>query len=328
MLRVIDDVLDFSKIEVGRMDIELTPVDLGALVADVVSLYQGHANSKGVRLLQSPPQLEAPTVLADSVRLRQVLSNLVSNGTKFTHQGEVAIEWNWKRVEDRVGVTFRVRDTGVGIPEDKLESVFGRFIQVDNSTHRRYGGSGLGLAICKRLVELMDGRIAVESALGKGSVFTVEIAFRFAGDQKAEPSEPVAEPAGVGTGTVKVLLAEDNRVNILVAKKLLERCGCSVDVAEDGLAAISQALANRYDLILMDMQMPTCDGVEATKTLRQEEAKSGSHRTIIALTANAMSDDRRTCKEAGMDDFLAKPITLAALSEMIEKWVRPETASL
>lgn len=320
LLRVINDILDFSKIEAGKLEIEQTPVEIPALVADIVSLYQGHADSKGIGLAQLQPEELPPTILADPVRLRQVLSNLVANAVKFTHSGDVKVVWNWSCIDESVHLTLEVRDTGVGIPSDRIDAIFGRFTQADNSTHRRYGGSGLGLAISRHLVSLMGGTLGVTSRVGAGSTFRVELAFRIADrvdsfrDGASGASHQVLRPHS------RVLLAEDNHVNIMVARRLLEQCGCVVDVAEDGLAAISHALAQDYDLILMDMQMPTCDGVEATKALRQHEGGGRRRRTIIALTANAMADDRRTCLEAGMDDFLPKPITLASLRAALEKW--------
>jgi PAS domain S-box-containing protein len=317
LLRVIDDILDFSKIEAGKMDIELTATEIGALVADVVSLYQGHAESKGIGLEQLVPASTPPTVLADPVRVKQILSNLVMNATKFTHSGGVKVAWDWSKRGDLIDLSFEVRDTGVGIPQDRIEAVFGRFTQVDSTTHRKYGGSGLGLAICRRLVELMGGRIEVSSEVGVGSTFSVAICCRQAPETVVDPVGSTPEELTAG---IRILLAEDNKVNVMVARRLLEQCGCTVEVAEDGLAAISKALSNTYDLVLMDMQMPTCDGVEATKTLRQHESAEGRRRIIVALTANAMSDDRRTCLEAGMDDFLPKPITLAALRSMLSKW--------
>lgn len=320
LLRVIDDILDLSRIDANKLEIERTRVDVDQLCADVIALFQGHAQAKSVALRCAPPHEKAPRVLADSVRLRQVLSNLIANGVKFTDKGEVTLSWNW--MQDSVGVrmSFNVADTGAGIPEDRTIAVFESFTQADGSTQRRFGGTGLGLTISKRLVELMGGSISVKSDVGVGTSFTVELSFETAPVWSEEAQGPDSGASQATVRNVRVLLAEDNAVNILVARRLLEHCGCEVDVAENGLRAIAMASSGNYDLVLMDVQMPTCDGLEATRVIRMAEARDGRRRLpVYALTANAMRGDREECLAAGMDGFLAKPIPLAALQAVLNE---------
>ncbi|MGV3615394.1 MAG: PAS domain S-box protein [Fimbriimonas sp.] len=309
LLRVIDDVLDLSKIEAGKLDIERTRVNLTEIAADVVALYQGHAQAKGIALRAvSAARSIPPRVLADPVRLRQVLANLVSNAVKFTERGEVVLEWYWRSSGNAVVVGSDVRDTGIGIPAERLDAVFESFAQADGSTHRKYGGTGLGLTISKRLVGLMGGSISVASKVGQGTVFTVALTLEIA-PTWTEPEKGSASSSAAGGRSLRVLLAEDNAVNVQVARRILERNGCAVDVVDNGLRAISLAATEGYDLVLMDVQMPICDGLEATRAIRQAEAREGKPRLpIYALTANAMSEDRAECLAAGMDGFLAKPI--------------------
>ena len=318
LLRVIDDILDLSRIDAARLEIERVRVELDNLCSDVVALFQGHAQSKGLRLRCIPPGGKIPRVLADSVRLRQVLSNLIANGVKFTEKGEVSLNWEWERQVDGVRVWFTVNDTGAGIPQDRTEAVFESFTQADGSTQRKFGGTGLGLTISKRLVELMGGSISVKSQLGSGTAFVVDLTFELDAAFDAEEGTPSMSVQDPSNGKLRVLLAEDNSVNVLVARRLLEHCGCHVVVAENGLRAISLASSGDYDLILMDVQMPVCDGLEATRVIRAAQEREGRKRLpVYALTANVMSSDREDCLLAGMDGFLAKPIPLAALQALI-----------
>ncbi|WP_144241177.1 PAS domain-containing hybrid sensor histidine kinase/response regulator [Fimbriimonas ginsengisoli] len=316
LLRVIDDILDLSRIEAGRLDIERVGVDLAKIASDVVALYQEHARQKGLSLLCIGPSAAVPAVLADPVRLRQVLANLVSNAVKFTEQGSVELAWSWTLSDGNVDAVFKIVDTGIGISPDRLQAVFDSFTQADGSTQRRYGGSGLGLTISRQLVGLMGGQITVQSEVGKGTSFTVQLPLEVT-DTRAQEEWNSEEISPVAT-SLRILLAEDNEVNVLVAQRMIEWCGCTADVAEDGLRAIAMCAENEYDLILMDVQMPLCDGLEATRAIRSREALTGGRRVpVVALTANAMREDRDECLAAGMDGFLAKPITLGALSQTL-----------
>jgi|GEM_PF-1952909 len=326
LLRVIDDVLDLSKIEAGRMEIEPTGVSLEEIVRDVVALYEGHARARGIRLAARPPTQPAPPVVADPVRLRQVLSNLVSNAVKFTETGGVEVAWSWLPEGEKIRAEILVCDTGIGIAQDALAAVFESFTQADGSVQRRYGGTGLGLAICRSIVGLMGGVISVESELGVGSAFRVELPLCVAEAPERETSGDT-QRAGLRRGT-RVLLAEDNEVNVLVAEGMLEVLGCVVDVAEDGLEALAKVAAGEYDVVLMDVQMPRCDGLEATLAIRASEQARGTPRLpVIALTANAMEDDRRRCLEAGMDGLIPKPLTLEALQTALSQYAKEGQAS-
>jgi signal transduction histidine kinase/ActR/RegA family two-component response regulator len=325
LLRVIGDVLDFSKIEAGRLDIERVPVDIHEVAADVIELYRAHAESKSLELRLVPPPMAVPMVQADQVRLRQVLSNLVANGIKFTETGHVTVEWNWRMEKDQVRVVAWVKDTGIGIPADRLDAIFESFTQADGSTQRKYGGTGLGLAISRKLIEMMGGLLSVSSREGVGSTFRIEVPFEIA-PETADPDNTEEREIVVPRG-LRVLLAEDNRVNVLVATTLLEQYGCTVDVAENGLRAISLAAGNVYDLVMMDVQMPICDGLEATRAIRQAEGRSeGARLPIYALTANVMSEDRQECEAAGMDGFLSKPIRRGELEEALIQAVSERTS--
>ncbi|MGV3613748.1 MAG: ATP-binding protein [Fimbriimonas sp.] len=312
LVRVINDILDFSKAEADRVEIELTPVDLSALIGDVVALYRGHAQSRGVGLAVEGPSGPAG-VLADPVRLKQVLGNLVGNALKFTHEGEVRIEWSLRRTGTEVSLALDVVDTGIGIPSDRLATIFEPFDQGDVSIQRRFGGTGLGLAISKRLVDLMGGTLSVRSD-AEGSTFSVNVRFT-----AVEVAAPASENRPETTRlNLRILLAEDNPVNVMVATRILNLLGCQVDIASDGLEAISLALEGEYDVIMMDVQMPKCDGLEACRAIRAAEARFGGHRRIMALTANAMAENRQECEAAGMDDFLPKPFTLNDVRARLE----------
>lgn len=320
LLRVIDDILDYSKIEAGRLDIEAVPTDLHSLVIDVVALYQGHAKARGIWLKAMSKNADLPLVLADPVRVKQVLSNLVSNAVKFTNSGGVYVSLEAASENGEVHALFIVKDTGLGIALNRQEDIWGSFTQADSSTHRRFGGTGLGLAITKRLVDLMGGEITLQSAPNRGSTFQVELAFRVAENLQPVVDSEVAPAIPNEFAGIRVLVAEDNEVNAIVAEAMLEQMGCTVQVVGDGLAAISAATMEPFDLILMDMHMPVCDGVEAARTIRQQEC---THLPIIALTASAMAEDRAECLLAGMDEVLTKPFRIEDLRAAIRKWVKP-----
>lgn len=322
LMRVLDDVLDLSKIEAGKLDFDPADTDLRQVVRDVVALYQGEATRRHIRLHIGEPTGTCPRILTDAMRLRQILSNLISNALKFTPEGEVGVNWTCEATNEGVMASFEVRDTGLGIPPERLDAIFESFTQVDGSVQRRFGGTGLGLTICRRLTEMMGGKISVSSRLNEGSTFRVELPFALsetlANAQAVEPGEE-APPLGY-----HVLVAEDNDVNVLIAEALLESLGCTVDIVGDGSVAIAQALSADYDLILMDLQMPVCDGIEATRVIRSEEVARGlPRRPIYALTASAMARDREECFNAGMDGLLSKPITLSSLRAFFRDF-RPE----
>jgi CheY-like chemotaxis protein len=260
------------------------------------------------------------------LRLRQILLNFVGNAIKFTARGEVVIRaMRLKKGEGQSAwLRFEVQDTGVGIPPEKQAGIFDAFTQADSSVTRQYGGTGLGLAICKRLVELMGGQIGVYSQPGQGSCFWFEVPLPVI--QENAPEETTAQPSGSTLNSheldgVRVLLVEDNPVNQKVAIRMLQKLGCVVELAENGQQALEKLERASYDIVLMDMQMPVMDGLTATRLLRQREQQTGHHQVVIALTANAMQTDRELCLDAGMDDYLSKPLTLDALQVMLLRWV-------
>ncbi len=316
LLTVINDILDFSKIEAGRMDIESRPFDVHQVVQDVAGVLLPAAQGKEIRIESRVDERVPQWVLGDAVRLRQILLNLAGNAVKFTREGKVAVEVIW-RGEDML--EFVVADTGIGIPAEKLRYIFDAFSQADSSTTRKFGGTGLGLAICRRLAELMRGEIRVESQVGRGSRFRVSLPMGAADapveaktdDDKA--NDRLIEPV---TDQIRVLLAEDNVINQRVATRLLEKLGCDVHSVDDGTGAVEQALGKDYDIIFMDCQMPRMDGYAATRTLRAQ----GYEKPIVAMTANAMPGDRERCLEAGMDDYIPKPIPRGVLERVLRTW--------
>ena len=326
LLGIINDILDFSKIEAGRMVLETLPFTPTVLVEEVVSIMAPAAHSKGLTVRTELSSSLPHSVAGDPLRLRQILLNFVGNAIKFTACGEVVIRaMRLKKGEGQSAwLRFEVQDTGVGIPPEKQAGIFDAFTQADSSVTRQYGGTGLGLAICKRLVELMGGQIGVYSQPGQGSCFWFEVPLPVI--QENAPEETTAQPSGSALNSheldgVRVLLVKDNPVNQKVAIRMLQKLGCVVELAENGQQALEKLERASYDIVLMDMQMPVMDGLTATRLLRQREQQTGHHQVVIALTANAMQTDRELCLEAGMDDYLSKPLTLDALQVMLLRWV-------
>jgi PAS domain S-box-containing protein len=327
LLSLLNDLLDLSKIEAGRLDIETLDFDLEALVDDTMQMLAPTAREKNVRIEHSIAP-EVPEFLSgDAGRLRQVLTNLGGNAVKFTPSGEVVVSVSLaEETEETATIRFEVRDTGIGIPEGKIRMLFSPFTQVDGSTTRKYGGTGLGLSISKRLVELMGGTIGVESTEGKGSTFWFTVVLRKwdrVGMTKTAEGHMRPDLAPEATRRPgRILLVEDNATNQVVAVAILKKLGHRVDVAENGSEAIKALRSMSYDLVLMDCQMPEMDGYEATKRIRSGEAGSSNATIpIIAMTARAMQGDREKCLDAGMDDYLAKPISASSLSKALEKWL-------
>jgi signal transduction histidine kinase len=312
LLAILNDVLDLSKIEAGKLEIECIPFELSDVARIASAAFGDLARSKGVTL-----ELDLGSAAAryrgDPTRLRQILYNLVSNAVKFTEDGKVRIEAAYD--DDRLEI--RVIDTGVGISPDNMDKLFGRFDQLDSSTTRRFGGTGLGLSICHELAQLMGGDIAVTSYAGVGSTFTLSLPLERLGEEFGRDDEARDSQTGQDLG-LRVLAAEDNRVNQIVLTTLLEQLGITPTIVDDGQAAVDAWSSGDWDVILMDIQMPVLDGVAATRAIREAEAARGRRRTpIIALTANAMSHHVGQYLAAGMDTHVSKPIQVSALYEAL-----------
>ncbi len=324
LLTVLNEVLDFSKIEAGRLELVEEPFALRAVLRSVVDMLSPMAQRKGLALaVEFDPSLPA-RVKGDAGRIRQVLLNLIGNAVKFTDHGRVAVRA--RRTPGgggaRAAVVVEVEDTGIGIAPEALPRLFTPFFQADQSNRRRFGGTGLGLVISKRLTEAMGGKLKVESALGRGSTFRISLPLEALEDAPAAgPEARAAAEARPALGG-KALLVEDNAVNRMLAVAMLNNLGIEVTEAENGQAALEHMERSRFDLVLMDCQMPVMDGFEATREIRaREQAALASRTPIIAVTANAMSGDAERCLKAGMDAYLAKPYTLQTLRGALAPWL-------
>ena len=308
LLDIINDILDLSKIEAGRMALETTDLSLSDTVERVVQTLALRARDKGLEMAHRIAPDLPDALIGDSVRLKQILINLVSNAVKFTERGGITVDISSEtRTEEKIDLHIAVRDTGIGIPTAKQQQIFEAFSQADSSTTRQYGGTGLGLSITSHLVQMMDGRIWLESTESEGSTFHVvaQLGVQREGQQKAvrESAVPMRAPL-----SMRVLLAEDNEMNQKVAVGILEREGHSVTVAGNGREALEYIEREPFDVVLMDVQMPEMDGMEATGEIRRRERETGIRLPVIGLTAHAMSGDRERCLAAGMDDYVTKPI--------------------
>jgi signal transduction histidine kinase/ActR/RegA family two-component response regulator len=327
LLALINDILDLSKIEAGRMQLEIVDFSPARTFDDVVSLLSVRAQAKGLTLaLRLSPDL--PRALrGDPSRLRQVLFNLVGNAVKFTERGGVAVDVSHRaRADGRIDLLIVVSDTGIGIAAQAVPHLFDRFTQADATTSRRYGGSGLGLAITREIVALMDGQLSVTSAPGKGSRFEVSVALDDGDPQRLSGFGALDDDAGpaVTARPLRVLVAEDNGVNQILIKAILDRMGHFCDVVADGIEVLRQVQAAEYDLVLMDIQMPEMDGEAATRAIRALHG-SVARIPIIAMTANAMASDRDLYLSAGMDDYVSKPINVAQLAAAMARAVSGHT---
>lgn len=329
LLALINDILDLSKVEAGKLELEETTFSLRQCVTDVIKIQQGVAAAKGLELVTEIPEGIPDNLSGDALRLKQILFNLVGNALKFTLEGRVAITISLLEMLPGRGVTlrFNVADSGIGIRPELVEKIFAPFSQADSSTTRRYGGTGLGLAICTKLVELMGGGIGVESREGVGSIFHVDLPFVVEEAEKSAPVGAMPEDSS-GLPPLTILLAEDNDVNRHLLRHMLERSGHRAVVANDGAEALTQWGRGGIDLILMDVQMPGIDGIEATRLIRQQEAERNVHTPIIALTAHAMSTDRERFLRHGFDGYIAKPLRIKGLLDEIARcYMQPKNSS-
>lgn len=320
LLAILNDVLDLSKIEAGKLELERAEFDLAEISRGAHATFTALANKKNLSFCLTVQPEAAGRYHGDATRLRQILYNLISNALKFTEQGEIRVEVSRPDGELR----FSVADTGIGIPTDRLPDLFSKFTQADSSTTRRFGGTGLGLAICRDLAELMGGRVDVESAVGQGSCFSLTVNLPRLGDATIDDARAPAGSLAEDRRqlTLKVLAAEDNTVNQLVLKTLLHQVGIEPLIVGDGRQVVAAWDAEVWDVILMDIQMPELDGIAATKIIRRAEDVSGRRRTpIIALSANVMAHQIAEYVEGGMDGHIAKPIDVRKLFAAIEEAV-------
>jgi signal transduction histidine kinase/CheY-like chemotaxis protein len=323
LLALINEILDFSRLEAGRMPLEEHPFLLRERIALAFELVAQEARRKGLHLSWEAAPGCPDVLIGDAARLQQVFLNLLYNAVKFTPSGEVTLQAGLVSEEgEGVVLRFRISDTGVGLPPGRIEELFGPFLQADASTSRRYGGSGLGLAISRRLVERMGGEITAQGEPGRGSIFTFTVRFRRGNEEDLASAallsqEPIVPPAG-GPEPLRILLAEDNPLNQKVARLLLEKLGYSADLAANGLEVLAALERQDYDVVLMDVMMPELDGLEATRRIVARWPAERRPR-IVALTASAMREDRERCLAAGMDEYLSKPIDLPALAETLQR---------
>lgn len=324
LLGLLNDILDLSKIEAGRMQLETVPFQLRGVIEECLRPQSAKAQQKNVALHFACSSGASLTVAGDPLRLRQIVTNLVSNAIKFTERGWVRVTQSAVVQQNgRAFVSLEVADTGAGIPQDKLALIFDKFTQADSSITRKYGGTGLGLAITRKLVELHGGTIRVESEVGRGSTFTVEIPFQVLQSESLEPaakkeaSISLSEPTGA-----HLLLVEDNAVNQRVVLAMLKKKGYAIDIANNGQEALEvlESAARPYDLVLMDVQMPILDGLEATRAIRRDGRWAAL--PIVAMTAHAMTGDKERCLKAGMDAYLSKPLQAATLIGTIEQYLK------
>jgi signal transduction histidine kinase/FixJ family two-component response regulator len=336
LLTIINDILDFSKIEAGKMQLETIEFDLRRILKEAIEVVDVSAKKKGLPLSLAVAADVPVCLIGDPGRLRQILLNLLSNAVKFTDRGSVSVSITLQEtIGNAVELKFNVNDTGIGLTPEQQAGLFQAFNQADKSTTRRFGGTGLGLSIVKRLVEMMKGSVGCNSEIGVGTTFWFSVCLEKGTTVTSSAPEVDAESSAaqsiagfrnmLASRRSHILVADDNIINQRVAMGLLQQMGLQVEVAKNGADALEKLHDGHFDLILMDVQMPVMDGLEATRRIRSLEAESGCHIPIIALTAGAMDGDRENCLNAGMDDFISKPIILKALTQILGKWLPQAT---
>ncbi|MFA8436647.1 MAG: response regulator [Marinifilaceae bacterium] len=318
---IINDLLDVSKIEAGKLKFEETPFDLNELLDSNFALFQQNVRDKNIRVHYKVDPMVQPKLIGDPVKLLQVINNLVGNAIKFTQNGEVFLKIDLKKnSETEQEIAFAIKDTGIGIPSEKLETIFDSFAQASSDIARKFGGTGLGLTICRNIIELQGGKLEVESVVNQGSTFSFTLSFRKqrSSMNRDEINFDRKEVSERGWSAYRVLLVEDNKINQILAKKLITDWGFQYDWAENGKQAIEKVKKGPYDLILMDLQMPEMDGYQATEVLRNQMQCT---LPVVALTANAQREEKDCCLEKGFNDFITKPFKSKELFEKITFWI-------
>ncbi|MES2803538.1 MAG: ATP-binding protein [Bdellovibrionota bacterium] len=322
LLAIVNDILDLSKIESGKMELEEIDFEVSSLLNDVTKNMRLIALQKGINLKTVIPASLVENVVGDSGRIRQILINLISNAIKFTSEGEISVRAS-EILNDtqQIGIRFEVEDSGIGISQETIKKLFQPFTQADSTMSRKFGGTGLGLSICQRLVDMMHGKIGVTSKEHSGSVFWFEIALNKSQNKNANTIQHFEQDL-ITHKTGRILVVEDNFVNQKVARAMLEKIGHRVDTVGNGLEALSALEQFPYDIVLMDCQMPEMDGFEATEVIRSRRRdKIPAMIPIIAMTANALSGDKERCIAAGMDDYISKPVNINSLNKILQKWL-------
>ncbi|HSI74126.1 MAG TPA: ATP-binding protein [Fimbriimonas sp.] len=323
LVTIINDILDLSQIEAGKLAMDPVRFNLRSLVTDAVRPFESEASGKGLSMAVWLAAGVKEEIVADPVRIRQLLTNLISNAIKFTSEGRIDVSAETVPNGDKLDLRLSVKDTGIGIDPKRLKAIFDSFTQADVSTKRVYGGTGLGLTIVRQIAELMGGTVEVKSNVGAGSEFVITVPVQAASGPPRieEPTTPVSSVTDLPNLSLSCLVVEDNPVNQKVLVKLLEKLGCKVDTVDDGEAAVNQTRGNSYDIILMDIHMPGKDGIEATKDIRERERLMRQPATpIVAVTADAMQEDRQRFIDAGMDDYVAKPVRQATLVPILSRF--------
>jgi signal transduction histidine kinase/ActR/RegA family two-component response regulator len=323
LLTILNDILDLSKIEAGKLDLETIPFDLREILHDLITLHALKSEQKGIELTSKVDPRIPPALIGDPTRIRQILLNLVSNALKFTSEGSVSINAEVQSLEQGSAVIrIEVQDTGIGIDETVRDKLFNAFTQADGSTTRKYGGTGLGLAIVRQLVEMMQGELGIDGAPGKGSTFWFALPLKISNEvlkstRTMQPSQMQDKLHG------HILLVEDNPINQMVARKMLEKIGVETELAGDGQEALNLLYEHSFDAVLMDCQMPVLDGFNATRQLREwEQQQQRKPLPVIAMTANVMEGDRERCLDAGMNDYIGKPFRNEDLHAILQRWLQ------
>ncbi len=332
LMGIVNDVLDLSKIEAGKLDLDPVPFDLREFISDLGRFYQPLANEKSLGMETAVDERTPGLLMCDGLRLRQVLTNLISNAIKFTKEGKVSIETRALTMTDsHATIRFNVRDTGIGIDEGNRQRLFNAFSQADASTTRKYGGTGLGLMISQSIIERMGSKIGLASKPGHGSCFSFVLTLSFPTDEdleKLDKNDSDEQTVENSLNDYRILVADDSKVNQITIEHQMKKLGCSCRIVDDGIEALRAATSESYDAILMDVSMPVMDGLEATIKIREAEKDAGSSPVpIIAMTANAFEEQKEKCMAAGMDNFVTKPATIRQIANAIRVQIEKNSDS-